>query len=293
MNDVALLESIKWYDPNHWPHWVRWGALIPLSTVAGIIVYFIYTILNGLAWFIPSSITSLIAVGIGFYEYVRIGRIVAPAFSRLVGFTLAATALVLVGWFLGNVIVQAPNGMPQWYTILVGLIGIGATIGGISADVETKNSNNCEMYARLPTLLRWLLFLPISIALMLASCIAFAIPLAFMLNPDALRLASDPISVATFIGVSAAVVPRGKNFVGIAFAVLIGIFAAGQLFAGLDRGEADHIFASFLHNGAYEIVWGMSPWYQTLTGLGMMAGCIIGATGAIQAEESRKQVQSV
>ena len=293
MSDAAVAKGAKWYEPTGWPRWVRWAAVAPLSLLAAIAIYFIYAIINGIASELPSSITSLFAIAIGVYVYVGVGRVIAPAFSKLVGFTLATTALTFIGWFLGNVVANAPHGIPQWYAVLVGLAAMGAALGGAFADIPDRVPHEREVYAWLPGALRWVLFIPIAVTLAVAVCFVLAVPLALMsLNSDVVRLINTPLATATFIAVCAAVVPKAKNVVGIIFAVLLGLLALVQLFSGIDRGAAVQIFASLAHKGRDEIAWSMTPWYQTLTGLGMLAGCCIGMVGSVQAEKTRKATEA-
>jgi hypothetical protein len=292
MSDAAY-SARQWYDPSGWPRWVRWLLVGPVSLLAAVAIFFLYNIINAVASEVPTALTSLFAIAIGTYAFVGIGRVIAPAFSRLVGYVLATTALTLVGYYLGNIVVSGAQETPTWYAILVGLVAMCSAIAAAVTDIPDANPDEREVYAWMPSVLRWILFLPIALVLAGLACLALGVPLFFMhFSTDVVQLLNTPLAIATLIAVAAAVTPAWKNFVGVTIAALIAVVSFSQLLAGADRSLALQLIAALTHRRAQEFGWSMTPWYETLSGLSGLAGCVIGAIGAVQAEGRRKRVAS-
>jgi hypothetical protein len=139
----------------------------------------------------------------------------------------------------------------------------------------------------MPAPLRWCLFVPIALVASLLAAYAVGFPLSLArLDAALIPIANAPVTAAVFVGVSAAVAPRGKKIVGIALATIAGILVLVLFWTGLNAAVTKATLPLNIGQRPDELALSITVWSQVLTTAGAIAGLAIGAIAAAHAERA-------
>jgi hypothetical protein len=291
-----MLEHAKkldapWYDPIGWPHWVRWLAIFPLPIIASTAFVYVYTIVGGLLFFIPTALRGAIVIFMAASIYVFIGAIIAPSFRYLVGIMLAGVVILFVGYLLGITLsgIGTETKNPHWYDILLTVL---ATIGAITGCIKSMKINRKEEkyydkknIVRVHPVIRWALFLPVGII----SSVIIIVPESlfsyfFHIDSELISLENYLVMSTIFMSITTVIAPSGKAIIGI---FLASIFAIIGILKILVAAFGPWIFSLLFHKYGVNLKGYEPAWYQILQGCAMLLSSSVVSIGAVKASKAR------
>ncbi len=268
------------------PGWLRWCLAAPLAVVPVVVGYLVYTFVAGVAPGVPAQAIGVAAAALGCGACVYLGRAVAPSFRRYVALALAAS--IAIGALYLMATPSRLLGTPAGFVMLVGLAAIaGAICGAVAKLGATREAATREIFGWMPAILRWCAFVPIALVASFLASYELGFPLSLARFDAALiPIANTPATAAVFVGVSAAMAPRGKKIVGIALAVLAALVVLVLFWTGLNAAVAKAALPLNIGQRPDELAFSITVWSQILTAAGAIAGLAIGAIAAARADRA-------
>lgn len=267
-----------------WPSWLRWCLTGVLAVLPVVVAYLIFALVAGVAPAIAAQAVGVLAAALGCGAFVYVGRAVAPSFRRYVALTLVAAIAIGAIYFM--VTSSRLLGAPAGFVFLAGLAAIAGAICGCVARLgDPAEPAAGEIFGWMPAILRWCAFVPIALVASLLAAYELGFPLSLARFDGALiPIANAPVTAAVFVGVAAAVAPRGKKIVGIALAVLAALVVLVLFWTGLSAAVTRQTLPLNIGQRPDELALEITVWSQILTTAGAIAGLAIGAIAASRAE---------
>lgn len=280
---------------------MRWIAIFPIPIFASVIIYFLNMIVdsfNPLPFSVgmPTALVAAFATVAAAAGYVLVGVTIAPAFRHLVGVALAGVVVLLCGFLLGNFFTgNTPNTTatnPRWYDMLLIILAAAGAIGSSIYSFEMKDqegvSHGKKFLICLPSIIRWITFLPIG-AIMALLIIVPEVLVNYFTHVDMklILLENHLIMSLVFIAIATVIAPKGKALVGIVLASLWGAWGLVEIFSAAFRP----LISSWLeHKYGWEVAAYDPIWYKILQGIAMVSSSVIVSIGAIEASKKQKAV---
>jgi hypothetical protein len=241
--------------------------------LVAIVTYFVESIVNGLFGGIVSGLVGFISFGAAGYAAVITAELVAPNAKRAMGVVLALNLALLSAFVIGNALTagsERQSTTPIWYTVALLIVLVIGAVFGILSDAIPADEH---VALRVPTITRWVLFIPIAAAASLAIIIGLVyLGISYPSVQGIIDIETRFLSAIIFISLATAIAPAGRRIV---VSILSAPWLIGGFFSTLSALFRPLITPWIEHLTHRQVGFYTPAWIQAIQGLAWLTAALI------------------